>query len=360
MKMHKWIILSFFLLAFTACGDTTNPSGNSIGSTSGNNDGSWLIPKEEVVDGGPGKDGIPALTEPEFAAISQIDYLSDNDLVLGFKSGNTIRAYSHAILDWHEIINDEVNGTSIAITYCPLTGTGIGWDRNINGRTTTFGVSGLLYNSNLIPYDRNSNSNWSQIKLLCVNGSLQNTEIKTLQVVETNWRTWKAMYPDSKILTTNTGFNRNYSRYPYGDYKTNNQRFLFSVNPKDARIPSKERVLGVIVENEAKIYRFGSFTNGTEVIHDTFNNKNLVIVGDKSRNYMVAYENNLDGQTLTFQAIDNDKEEVMTDQSGSVWNIFGEAISGENQGRRLTQVNSFIGFWFSWGAFYPEPLIFGN
>jgi len=139
------------------------------------------------------------------------------NLVIGFAQGDDARAYPHFILDWHEIVNDRVGDIHIAVTYCPLTGTGIGWEREINGSVTTFGVSGLLFNSNLIPYDRNTDSNWSQIRLDCVNGDLIGTEAETHVLVET---TWKTMYPKTLVMSMNTGYNRSYGNYPYGNYRT--------------------------------------------------------------------------------------------------------------------------------------------
>ena len=139
------------LVLFISCNENT-PGSNSARNGSGTGNGGssitvdWLIPINEVLDGGPGKDGIPALENPENIGVNDIHFLSDSDLVIGFSSGNQARAYPHKILDWHEIINDEVNGKKLAVTYCPLTGTGIGWKRSIDGQTTTFGVSGLLYN----------------------------------------------------------------------------------------------------------------------------------------------------------------------------------------------------------------------
>ena len=172
----KTNILISFALAFTistsSCEtDNKPPGGRNNNSNAG---GDWLIPQGEVRDGGPGKDGIPALVAPQRVTINDPTnhYLTDDDLVLGFYNEGSVVAYPHAILDWHEIINDRVGGQAIAVTYCPLTGTGIGWGSILNGEETTFGVSGLLYNSNLIPYDRKSGSNWSQIRLECVNGPL--------------------------------------------------------------------------------------------------------------------------------------------------------------------------------------------
>lgn len=208
----------------------------------------WLIPEKDILDGGPGKDGIPAINEPRFVNPNEINYMFDNDLVLGFADGDDIRAYPHPILDWHEIINDETENHSLAVIYCPLTGTGIGWDRIIDDNKTTFGVSGLLYNSNIIPYDRKTNSNWSQLLLKSVNGDLKGKAALTYNLLETSWKTWKKMYPNSKVVSSNTGYNRSYGNYPYGGYKVSKQ-LLFPISNTDNRIDLKQRVLGVIINH---------------------------------------------------------------------------------------------------------------
>ncbi|MDX2443933.1 MAG: DUF3179 domain-containing (seleno)protein [Bacteroidales bacterium] len=220
--------------------------------------GEWLIPSNEVFNGGPGKDGIPALLNPELGSLSNINYLENDDLVLGFVLNNEARAYPHKILNWHEIINDKIQGKDIIVTYCPLTGTGIGWNQFLHEKSSTFGVSGLLYNSNLIPYDRETDSYWSQIRLECVKGSRKGEKIENIQLVETTWNTWVKMFPDTKVVSSNTGYSRNYTRYPYGDYKSSND-LIFPVSIDDERLHPKEVVHGIILNNKAKIYRYEHF-----------------------------------------------------------------------------------------------------
>jgi hypothetical protein len=321
--------------------------------------GDWLIPKDQIFDGGPGKDGIPALTNPELSGAIGATYLADNDLIIGLKIGNEVRAYPHPILDWHEIINDNVNGNQLSITYCPLTGSGIAWNRLINGTPTTFGVSGLLYNTNLIPYDRATNSNWSQMKLQCVNGPLSGTSISTYQIVETTWETWKEMYPQTKVVSSNTGHSRPYGQYPYGDYKTSSS-LLFPIGNDDTRLPRKERVLGVIVEERTKVYRVNSFSGDIEILNDLFNDVGLVVMGSRTKNLVVVYERKLaDGTLLSFLPIQNASlPVVMTDTEETRWDIFGRAVSGPRVGTELKPVRSYVAYWFAWGAFFPAAEIY--
>ena len=188
----------------------TSDDEGEIENEGNNPDDIWLIPFNDLRDGGPGKDGIPSIDNPIFADASSV-FLSDDELIVGIKQGDVVKAYPHYILDWHEIVNDDVNGINTTLNYCPLTGTAFAWKSTTGSTFTTFGVSGLLYNSNMILYDRETDSNWSQIQQRCVNGELIGSIPETVMVIETDWKTWKASFPNSQVLTTQTGFVK-----PYG------------------------------------------------------------------------------------------------------------------------------------------------
>lgn len=356
--MKKIILISFLTItAFVSCSssDSVQPVTNQGPQTPQeveNDSAAWNIPILEVFDGGPGKDGIPALENPEFVDPQSIVYIQDDDFVIGFKNGSDIRAYPHAILDWHEIINDNIGDVSIAITYCPLTGTGIGWNRIINDNETTFGVSGLLYNTNLIPYDRATDSNWSQILNKSVNGNLKGKNAELIYLFETDFKTWKTMYPSTKVVSRLTGFDRTYGTTPYGDYATNNNFFLFPV-AKDARLPLKERVLTIVVDASAKAYPFDSF-DSVNIIKDNFRGKSFLVVGNA--NFIVAFELQTEQEDLDFQYVFDGSEALMTDNENNTWNVFGEAISGPRAGQQLTNAPSFMAYWFSIPAFYQAEI----
>jgi len=315
----------------------------------------WLIPRAHVLSGGPGKDGIPAVDNPKFTKPGDIDFVLDHDLVLAIKLDGDIRAYPHPILDQHEIVNDEFDNTYISITYCPLTGTGIGWDRVVNGNKTTFGVSGLLYNTNLIPYDRKSNSLWSQMRLECVNGDFIREKTKNFNLFETTWKTWKQMYPDADVLNDDTGYNKVYGLYPYDDYRENNNLILFPITVDDTRLPRKERVLGVIGQSP-KVYRFDNFTNEKiGSLTDIVNGEELIIVGSRESNFIVAFNSKLsNGLSLTLAVVEDDLPNILKDTEGSVWNIFGEAVSGPRIGQKLNSPDQMMGYWFSFATFYSD------
>lgn len=357
-KMILGILCSSMIL--WACDEEPLSDNNNSGSGSGLQE-SWSIPRDEIFDGGPGKDGIPALTDPEFVQSQKADYLSDDDLVIGFVVGEKARAYPHKILDWHEIINDLLGEMFISITYCPLTGTGIGWNREINGKLTTFGVSGLLYNSNLIPYDRETNSNWSQIRLECVNGKLKGSRAETFPLVETTWSTWREMFPSTTVLSKQTGHNRDYGRYPYGGYRSDHDFLIFPVSNQDERLPGKERVHGVVFSGQVRVYPFSRFEKEVRVINDYLAGGNLVIAGSEEDNFIVSFLNDPgDGTTLSFSAVQDQYPVVMSDKEGNMWDVLGRAVTGPRKGAQLATISSFMGYWFSFAAFYPDLSIYGD
>ncbi|WP_373495056.1 DUF3179 domain-containing protein [Aquiflexum sp.] len=341
------------MLILMSCDSDRNPRDSN------DNSGEWLIPRDQVFDGGPGKDGIPALTNPELIQAPAATYLNDNDLILGFVNGGDARAYPHKILDWHEIINDDLGNVSVSVIYCPLTGTGIGWDRNLSAGKTTFGVSGLLYNTNVIPYDRKTDTNWSQLALLAVNGQLVGESPTVINLVETTWKTWKEMYPQTRVVSTNTGHNRNYQQFPYGDYKTNNNAIFFPVSRSDNRLPAKERVLAVIADNKTKAYSINLFGENHMLIEDEFAGSDLVIIGNKNKNFIVAFQKRLqNGTPVELSLVDNGGPVILEDASGNRFDVFGNVVQGPKQGQKLQTISQMMGYWFAWAPFYESLDIF--
>ena len=363
MKKNTLLLFVYAMLLFTSSSSGTQETQGTSGAQTPNSNPNpnetvntatdWIIPVNKVLDGGPGRDGIPALENPIMVNAQSASLLSDSDLVLGYKKGNDIRAYQHDVLDWHEIINDNIDDVSLAITYCPLTDTGIGWNRFIDGIETTFGVSRLLYQTNLIHFDRATKSNWSQILGESVNGSLVGKDIDLITLVETDWKTWKTMFPNTTVIGLNTGFSRTYGTYPYSDYKTNNNLFFFPT-PKDTRLPSKDRVHGITIGGFAKVYRFSDFET-SHIITDTFRERNYLLVGNA--NFIASFELDASQNVLDFEYIfDGTSDAVLQDNQGGQYNIFGEALSGSGQ---LKPSESFMGYWFSIPAFYTTE-VFGN
>ncbi|MDH3612467.1 MAG: DUF3179 domain-containing protein [Gammaproteobacteria bacterium] len=350
-------VVALFLIA--ACG-----GGGGGGGGNNNNPGTsgWLIPEAQVVDAGPGQDGIPAVDRPimQLASTVPVDDILRNELVVGVLHEGTIHAYPHNIMNWHEVVNDSINFNDYVLSYCPLTGSAVAWDVDDNLVDTEFGVSGLLYNSNLILYDRESGSRWSQMLEQSVQGPRAADRPERIQVIETTWATWQAMYPDSFVLTRDTGFDRDYTAYPYGAYRFSDE-LLFPVSNTDNRLHPKERVIGIHSGATSKVYQIGSFGAATQTVNDQFGGTPIVVVGDSGADIAAIYSRELaDGTILTFSPLDDQLPNIMDDTEGNVWDVFGNAVSGPRTGERLAMTNSYTAMWFAWVAFYPGAEIHFN
>jgi hypothetical protein len=211
------------------------------------------IPLDQILSGGPPKDGIPALLTPKFVSAAQATHVGPTDPVVGLVREGVAKAYPIAILNWHEVVNDKLGDSSVAVTYCPLTGSAVVYDRSVGGKTLSFGVSGRLYQSNVLLYDHQTESLWSQLKERAVTGEQAGTSLKPLPSVATTWQQWRARYPNTLVLSADTGVRRDYERDPYARYRTSPE-IMFPVSHEDTRLPAKATVFGVRHGGESRAY----------------------------------------------------------------------------------------------------------
>jgi len=307
----KWMIklttVSFSIIIFFSTATSQSLNGFDLKGA--------LIPVDEIRRGGPPRDGIPSVDDPKFTTAPSATYPKDGDRVLGVYYKGVAKAYPIRIMDWHEIVNDTFNGHPVVITYCPLCGSGIAFDARIKGKDRTFGVSGLLYNSDVLLYDRQSESLWSQLLAKAVTGPLKGTELKIVSTANTTWRNWKKRYPETLVLTTETGYARDYARTPYGKYDRSTD-IMFPVDNLDNTYHPKERVLGVEVDGKYKAYPFEELAKAGPRVKDNFSGKTLDIRYDKK-------------------------------------NQIAEILNEAEQ-----DINSFVSFWFAWAAFYEDTEVF--
>jgi len=289
----------------------------SAGPNNGFNVSNAIIPASEILAGGPPKDGIPALSDPELIDAEAASYLKPDDRVIGVTMDGISRAYPIAILNWHEIVNDTINDQRYAVTFCPLCGTGVAFYSDIAGNTTDFGVSGLLYNSDVLLYDRKTESLWSQIMGQAVTGELVGEKLKAFPVSHTTWRNWVEQHPDTQVLSTDTGYSRDYGRNPYRGYEQSRQLY-FGVNQRapDTYHP-KEQVIGLEIDGVYKAYPFAEL----------------------EKNNQSQFKDSINGVSIT---IDWDRE----NRSVELFDSSGKRIAGIQ------------GFWFAWFAFHPDTLVF--
>lgn len=311
-----------------------------------------IVPLEKIKSGGPPKDGIPSIDTPEFTEASQEYHVSDSDTVLGLEINGDVRAYPLSILVWHEIVNDNVGGVPVAVTYCPLCFTNQVFERVIDGQEVEFGTSGKLYNSNLVMYDRLTNSYWSQALGKAIVGELAGYELSTIPFDVIRWGDWKSLHPDSVVLTTNTGHIRAYGVDPYGNYYTET-RILFPVENTDDRMHPKEIILGFNDGDVYKAYKQQDVESAV-IINDQINNNPIFLVSLYPENAR-AFERTVDGKVLEFFFKD---ESIIDKETNSEWNYDGVAISGALVGTELNRIPFNPGFWFEWIAFHPDTDVY--
>jgi len=309
--------------------------------------GTWLINENNIFWGCSGQDCIPALSLPAMVPVgsSALNYLNDEDLVVGVKVGDQYLAYPHPVLDWHEVINAE----DYTISYCPLTGSALKITNDLD-----FGVSGMLYNNNLIMYDKDNNSFWPQMLLKSAAGAHRSDLLQLDGIVETTWGTWRKLYPDTKAVSQNTGYERDYNRYPYGSYKSDNALY-FPVEQVDNRLPRKARVLGLLNNGESEAFRISQFGD-ISVHHVEVGGDSFVIFASDVHNFAVAYKTERHF-TVAISSIDNGILTFQDTETESEWTLFGNAVNGALTGEHLDPARGYIAYWFAWAAFNPETTL---
>ncbi|MDH3273371.1 MAG: DUF3179 domain-containing protein [Gammaproteobacteria bacterium] len=351
-------------LVVTACGG--GGSGNKNREPAPLPDiGEWLLPLDRIADGGPGRDGIPALQNPEFESAATVSLRLTN-LAVAIRHNGAVKIYPHDILNWHEIVNDGPADDPYSLSYCPLTGSALAWKGLMSHADPSFGVSGLLYDSNLLLFDRETSSVWSQMFGISVSGPRIREIPQAMQVLEGYYGTLRGMYPDAMVMTRNTGYIRDYIEYPYRDYRTSAD-LLFLVSNIDNRMHPKTRVIGfrsgtgIEANAVSKVYQLGAFGPTLQAINDQVDGQDIVVVGSTDLNFAVIYSRELaDGTILAFSPVIDDLPNIMSDDEGNVWDSFGTAVSGPRAGEQLAMTNSYVAYWFAWATHFPDAQIHFN
>jgi hypothetical protein len=276
--------------------------------------GDATVPVDEIRQGGPPRDGIPSIDEPRFV-LGSASKLSPSDRVLGVFVGGVAKAYPIGILNWHEIVNDRFGDQRIVVTFCPLCGTGMAFDARVAGRERTFGVSGLLYNSDVLLYDRESESLWSQIAKSAVSGTLKGEHLNPVVTTHTTWADWQRRYPGTVVLSENTGHVRDYGRDPYRGYESSRDVY-FPVARTDPRYHPKERVIGLELNGQVKAYPFVELSQGSARLADRVGDQPVIVEFDAEQ------------------------------QTGRVLDQHG------------VELPTVIAFWFAWSAFHPQGEVY--
>jgi hypothetical protein len=329
------------------------------------------VPYAEIRSGGPPKDGIPAIDVPQFVAVAEADsWLEPQEPVVLVRVGDDARAYPIQVLMWHEIANDTVGGVPVAVTFCPLCNTAIVFDRRVGERTLDFGTTGRLRYSNLIMYDRQTESWWQQATGEAIAGEFAGAQLSFLPAAIIAWEEFFTTYPEGQVLSRETGFSRNYGRNPYQGYDdVNRPPFLYDGPATPDALPATARVLTVDLGGEAVAYPYEALA-GAGAANDAVGGQPIVVLwqagtasaldaasvaGGRDVGAAAAYSRMVAGQVLNFA---RDGERLVDAETGSSWDVLGRAVDGPLSGTQLEPVVANNHFWFSWAAFRPETRIY--
>jgi hypothetical protein len=329
-----------------------------------------LIDLKDIMSGGPGKDGIPAIQNPKFVNQKKAaGWLKAREPVVSLVVNNHARAYPLQILMWHEMVNDEVGGVPVLVTFCPLCYTAIAFDRTLDSQVHTFGVSGLLRHSNLLMYDKSTESLWQQVTGQAVVGDMVGKQLKTLPAQIISFEQFISAYPDGLVLSRRTGYARDYGRNPYIGYDDISQRPYLYNGPADDRLRPMEKVIAISLGSTDKAYPY-TLTEKERVINDIIAEQPLVVFHDNGAVSAMdqpqiamsrevgstgVFSREIDGKVLSFLYIDG---KIIDEQTKSIWDITGQAKEGPLKGKRLKAVVHGDFFAFVWLAAKPDTQIY--
>ena len=334
-----------------------------------------LVDLDELSQGA-ARDAIPAISGPLYVTLEDASgYYPDNTPLVQVDVNGDVRGFPLEILTWHEIVNDVIGGVPVAVTFCPLCNTAIAFESQIGEEVYKFGVSGLLRNSDLVMYDRNTESLWQQSSGRAIVGVMVGARLRYVPASVVTVGQLRAAYPDALVMSRETGWERPYGQNPYRGYDNPVEGgpygFFFDRDSIDGRLPPAERVVSIEGRSGAAIAYAWSALEQQRVIHDTFDGIELVVfwtpgalsildagIVQNSREVgtTAVFETVLNGRTLSFAVnpADEDGQTFVDEQTGSVWNIFGRAVEGELTGSQLARVIHSDHFWFAWQAFHPD------
>ena len=331
------------------------------------------IDLDELISGGPPKDGIPSIDRPEYIPAGEAQsWLGDREPVISVQIDDEARAYPLQILMWHEIANTRFGDVPAAVTFCPLCYSALVFDRRVDGETLEFGVSGLLRHSDMIMYDRTTESLWQQITGEAVVGTYTGTRLQTLPSQIISFEQFREIYPDGSVLSRETGHQRAYGRNPYVGYDDIDRSPMF-IDPSDldGRLRPMQKVVGVVIGDRQKVYPY-ELSRASGVINDELSGEQIVVLHtDGAASAMDAprieqskeagstgvFLRQVNGRTLQF-SLENGN--IVDRETGSIWDISGRATNGPLKGTRLKAVTSGDYFAFAWLVFYPDSAIYGS
>ncbi len=326
---------------------------------------------EDVVSGGPPKDGIPAIDDPKFVSVREADqWLENREPVAVVRVGEVARAYPLQILMWHEIVNDEVGETPVSVTFCPLCNTTLAFDRRFDEWVFDFGTTGRLRHSDLIMYDRQTETWWQQATGEGIIGRYAGRDLTLVPAPVMSWADVKKQVPHVRVLSRDTGYSRSYGQNPYQGYDSGRPMSNFFRGKTDDRLPAMERIVALRDGDSALAVPFGELKERRVVNVELAGRKIAVfwspgtasaldqglISRGRDEGSSAVFTSEHEGQTFSFEPAGDDGF-FRDAETGTLWNLSGEAVDGTLAGERLTPVAHGNHFWFAWAVFLPDTEI---
>ncbi len=338
MKFHFALLVIILVFVFSSCEKGTNIYPVSTAENG------WLVEKEKLIINENSHDRISSIDNPIFVRADKVTINPDEE-VLVYQAENQLRIYPISTIWSHEIINDQDESSFFSISYCPITGSGIAWNRFINGHETSFGVSGHLYNNNLVPYDRKTESYWSQMKLNGIKGPYGGYDLEPEFLLHTIYSTAIASYPDAVVLFDST-----------------NSSVCDSICLPPTKLgplasPILSNYFGVIVREEVLLFANDLFTPKIQIFHTYFKGLSLVIAGSYELGFTTAFINT---NAMTFQAIEGELPNIMKDNKGNTYDLMGNITKGPGKGQRLNAPFAYSAKEFAWKLFFDQIQYYQN
>ena len=329
------------------------------------------VPYTDILSGGPPKDAIPAIDDPQHVPIGEADeWLKPREPVVLVEQNGQARAYPLQILMWHEIANDSLGDVPVAVTFCPLCNTAIAYDRRLDDRVLSFGTTGRLRFSNLVMYDRQTESWWQQATGEAIAGEHTGRELTLIPAPIVSWASFKETYPSGDVLSRDTGHTRSYGINPYSGYDdVERSPFLYDGPQTPGQLPAMARVITIDTDEESVAYPY-TVLEEQPVINDQVGDTPIVVFWEPGTasaldNRLIAegrdvgaastFDRTLDDQLLSFE---QDGDRIVDRETGSEWTFLGQAVAGPLEGKQLQPVVHINHFWFSWAAFRPETRVY--
>ena len=331
--------------------------------------GQTTVDLGEIGHGGLPRDAIPAIDHPRFVSTDDAgEWLYPREPVIALEVGGEARAYPIQVLIWHEIVNDMLGASPVAVTFCPLCNAAIVFERKVDGRLLDFGTTGKLRHSDLVMYDRQTESWWQQFTGTGIVGHYAGQTLRRIPASIIAFEDFREAYPEGQVLSRDTGYPRDYGRNPYRGYdRVGDRPFLLRGTP-DPRLPAMQRVLGISLESTSVAYPLPGLLERTP-INEEIDETPVVVFAKagalsaldtetiRSSRFVptaAAYDRRVGAQELTFE---RRNDAVVDRETGSRWNVLGHALDGPLAGSRLTQVDDGVFFAFAWLAFQPASEI---